>query len=42
LRRHTDLTQLFRTIATQELAPRAARAEADEDFPRQTESVLMP
>jgi alkylation response protein AidB-like acyl-CoA dehydrogenase len=33
-REHADLVQLIRTIAAEELAPRAAQAEADEDFPR--------
>ncbi|WP_413100092.1 acyl-CoA dehydrogenase family protein [Streptomyces sp. Inha503] len=37
---HADLLQLVRTIATAELAPRAAQAEADEDFPREVFRTL--
>ena len=35
-----DLLRLVRTIATDELLPRAAQAEADEDFPRDVFRLL--
>lgn len=37
---HVDLLQLVRQIATEELAPRAAQAEADEEFPRDVFRLL--
>lgn len=37
---HADLVKLVRTIATNELAPRAAQAEADEAFPRDVFRML--
>jgi alkylation response protein AidB-like acyl-CoA dehydrogenase len=37
---HADLVQLVRTIATEELAPRAAHAEAEEAFPRDVFEML--
>ncbi|GAA3128242.1 acyl-CoA dehydrogenase family protein [Streptosporangium carneum] len=37
---HADLIQLVRTIAADELAPRAAQAEADEEFPRDVFRML--
>ncbi|MEV7005163.1 acyl-CoA dehydrogenase family protein [Streptosporangium sp. NPDC051022] len=37
---HADLIQLVRTIAADELAPRVARAEADEEFPRDVFRML--
>lgn len=36
----TDLIALVREIAAEELAPRAARAEADEEFPREVFRLL--
>ncbi len=37
---HAELIQLVRRFAAQELAPRAARAEADEEFPRDVFRLL--
>jgi len=37
---HAELIQLVRSFAAQELAPRAARAEADEEFPRDVFRLL--
>ena len=37
---HADLIHLVRSIAVRELAPRAAEAEANEDFPRDVFRLL--